>query len=547
MITIAGMPSGIEIIELNPAQRAIFDVAGNAALAATTTGSKTLNDQSAPEITSGALEFSDCVLTFNQGSGAATNVTIDSLKMTGGADLSGGESTIRAMLSVTGTPNGQETIEVKPANSAIFDAVGNDASNSTTSGGKTLNDQSVPEITDTTPPSVPTNLASGTVTASSIDLTWTASTDNVRVDGYRIYRDSVQTGTATSTFYSVTGLTSGNTYIYAVSAYDAVGNESDPSVSVSIQTQAQSSHSFDNPDPNWVFWDDFERNTMRDVATGYPWCYNVNANDAASPTDDIGLDYWPVYDPASAIDITDTEYFTGSKCARIRYMPNETGSSARAHLSFASTMPGELGLNQMEEIYVHYCRKFPSTWIWNSANLREMHQVLLNAGNFVVGSMNQQDLTIYQEHHVGPGVGEDEHYAEMTYVSDLQDDTEIMLPNPYNTYPQYRTFPNNIDISFIKGKWYEVEMYVKLNTFSGSSPVADGEIKLWIKDTETMADPVLAVDMNSLILRDSQHKNIAFHHLLIGPNLPPNGLPVAQENYIDSLVISTSRIANIIN
>jgi len=92
---------------------------------------------------SGALETSDLSLTFTQGSGSATNVTIASLKTTGGEDLSGGELTIRLMLTVTGTPDGQETIEVKPAATSIYDKAGNAASNTTTTGAKNLNVTSV--------------------------------------------------------------------------------------------------------------------------------------------------------------------------------------------------------------------------------------------------------------------------------------------------------------------------------------------------------------------------------------------------------------------
>ena len=92
---------------------------------------------------SGALETTDFSWTFTQGSGTATNVTIASLKTTGGEDLSGGESTIRVILTVTGTPNGQETIEVKPAADSIYDKAGNAASTTTTTGAKNLNVTSV--------------------------------------------------------------------------------------------------------------------------------------------------------------------------------------------------------------------------------------------------------------------------------------------------------------------------------------------------------------------------------------------------------------------
>ena len=80
--------------------------------------------------------------------------------------------------------------------------------------------------TDSTPPSVPTGLTATPSSATQVSLSWTASTDNVGVAGYKVYRNGSQVGTAATTSYSDTGLTQNTTYSYAVSAYDASGNES---------------------------------------------------------------------------------------------------------------------------------------------------------------------------------------------------------------------------------------------------------------------------------------------------------------------------------
>ena len=42
---------------------------------------------------------------------------------------------------------------------------------------------------DTTAPTSPANLVATVVSSSQIDLSWNASTDNVAVTGYRVYRD----------------------------------------------------------------------------------------------------------------------------------------------------------------------------------------------------------------------------------------------------------------------------------------------------------------------------------------------------------------------
>jgi hypothetical protein len=68
--------------------------------------------------------------------------------------------------------------------------------------------------------------------SSQINLTWTASTDNVGVTGYRVERcqgtgcaSFVQVGTPTTASYSDTGLTGSTSYSYRVRAADAAAAE----------------------------------------------------------------------------------------------------------------------------------------------------------------------------------------------------------------------------------------------------------------------------------------------------------------------------------
>jgi hypothetical protein len=72
-----------------------------------------------------------------------------------------------------------------------------------------------------------------------VNLTWTASTDNVAVTGYRIYRDAVSaplaTAGASATSYSDATVTPNTGYTYQVSAVDAAGNES-PRASATVST-----------------------------------------------------------------------------------------------------------------------------------------------------------------------------------------------------------------------------------------------------------------------------------------------------------------------
>lgn len=91
---------------------------------------------------------------------------------------------------------------------------------------------------DTTPPSVPTGLAATLASATQVNLSWNASTDNVGVTGYNVFRNGTKVATSTSTSYQDASLAAGTTYTYAVSAYDAAGNTSAQSSSVSVTTPA---------------------------------------------------------------------------------------------------------------------------------------------------------------------------------------------------------------------------------------------------------------------------------------------------------------------
>ncbi|MEY9871606.1 cellulose 1,4-beta-cellobiosidase [Streptacidiphilus sp. MAP12-33] len=94
---------------------------------------------------------------------------------------------------------------------------------------------------DTTPPSVPTGLTVTGTTASSVSLSWTASTDNVGVTAYNVYRGATKVATVTSgTTYTDTGLTASTSYSYTVTAQDAAGNVSAASTAVTATTSASS-------------------------------------------------------------------------------------------------------------------------------------------------------------------------------------------------------------------------------------------------------------------------------------------------------------------
>lgn len=106
---------------------------------------------------------------------------------------------------------------------------------------------SVNNSTDAQPPTAPSNLAAANIVTTSFTFSWSASTDNVGVTGYDVYRNGVKINSATliGTSYSVTGLLPNTTYSMTVVAKDAVGNQTSSSpMSVSTIPKTLANESF---------------------------------------------------------------------------------------------------------------------------------------------------------------------------------------------------------------------------------------------------------------------------------------------------------------
>jgi len=109
---------------------------------------------------------------------------------------------------------------------------------------------------DITPPTTPTNLTASATNSSPVELSWTASTDNVGVVGYDIYRDGVLlTQAGAGTTYVDNSTSGGTTYTYEVSARDAAGNTSPRSAPASVAT------------PTLLVNDDFETGDLSQWTT----------------------------------------------------------------------------------------------------------------------------------------------------------------------------------------------------------------------------------------------------------------------------------------
>ncbi len=94
-------------------------------------------------------------------------------------------------------------------------------------------------IGDTTPPSVPTGVTAIATSAFAIQVGWAASTDDLAVTGYDIFRDgALLTSVGTVTSFTDVTVSAGTTHTYALRATDQAGNASALSPWVSASTPA---------------------------------------------------------------------------------------------------------------------------------------------------------------------------------------------------------------------------------------------------------------------------------------------------------------------
>jgi chitodextrinase len=175
--------------------------------------------------------------------GSATSSTAVSLSWTASTDAVGatGYRIYRNGVQIgtsTSTSYSDSGLVASTAYSYTVSAVDAAGNQSAQSSARSVTTNAAPPAADTTPPSTPTGLTGSATSQTQITTSWTASTDNVGVVNYIIYRNGTQVGTSTNTQDTDTGLTANTTYAYTVRAVDAAGNLSATSTAVNIKTQA---------------------------------------------------------------------------------------------------------------------------------------------------------------------------------------------------------------------------------------------------------------------------------------------------------------------
>ncbi|KUF28766.1 MULTISPECIES: lytic polysaccharide monooxygenase [unclassified Lysinibacillus] len=131
---------------------------------------------------------------------------------------------------------------LKPTTKYTYTVKAVDAAGNVSNESESIVVETMHTAPDTEAPTQPTALHTMGVTSSSADLMWSASEDNVAVDHYVIYQGTQAdqmsvVGTSKTTSFMDMNLQSNTTYMYAVTAVDAAGNESIKSSILTVTTK----------------------------------------------------------------------------------------------------------------------------------------------------------------------------------------------------------------------------------------------------------------------------------------------------------------------
>jgi chitodextrinase len=224
----------------------------------------------------------------------------------------GGGTPIATVAGTTYQDTGLSALTLYTYNVSAEDAASNESAQSSQASDTTF-------TPDVTAPSTPANLTATAVSSSQIDLSWDASTDNVGVTGYNIYRDGGGTPitTVTGTTYQDTGLSPLTMYTYNVSAVDGASNESAQS-SPDSDTTLDTTITVINIGDNWKYFKGYSNPAAGWTGISFddsawlvgPTGIGYGDGDDATVLNDMEDNYRTVY-ARKTFNVIDASYVTG--------------------------------------------------------------------------------------------------------------------------------------------------------------------------------------------------------------------------------------------
>ncbi len=174
-------------------------------------------------------------------------------------------------------------------------------------------------VVDATPPTVPTATIATAVSANGIELTWSASSDNITPAGSLVYEVCSSTAvggcntfatTATTgpgeLLYNSAGLAATTPYYYRIRSRDGAGHVSAPSIEFSATTQASGSVNAPAFSPSGGSYNASQNVTMSTSTGGAIICFTTNGAAPACDTPKTGCAVGTLYSAAQSVPTTQT-------------------------------------------------------------------------------------------------------------------------------------------------------------------------------------------------------------------------------------------------
>jgi chitodextrinase len=394
---------------------------------------------------------------------------------------------------------------------SAIDAAGNESSQSVTAIATTQSTT----VTDTTAPSTPAGLSASATSSSQINLSWTASTDNVGVTGYRIYRGGTYLATSTGTSYSNTGLTASTSYSYRVSAVDAAGNESSQSTAASATTQAGTASG------TVLFQESFENSSF----SGRGWYDNTNHGTIVSGGQSGNSLQWAWAQGATAPTngaslrkkITPTESLYLSF-----YVKFQTGwrGSQKAYHPHMILIPSSLDsdytplANNYLNTYVSFISDIGSPYTIRP-QISIQDQLRVNTANGTppnnLTAVTENRSVAYCNTPVPSGA------TGMCYAD-----------NPYYSANTWKASTASVSTNV----WHHVEVYFKMNSISGGKGQSNGIMQKWVNGN-------LVINRSDVLYRTNQDATKKWAQFVFAPWIG-DGSPIAQTMWLDELTVATA-------
>lgn len=282
---------------------------------------------------------------------------------------------------------------------------------------------------------------------------------------------------------------------------------------------------------NYIFCDDFEgratgQTEIDDVS--HRWMYNW----------EVHTGYWPTYptNELGSVQITDGEYFDGSRAFEVYQQDNDCGNPAGCANGQGRAWIGddEGGDWEMweeadldDEMYARVYIKFEDGFQWQTDG-NQHHIFLWIATNSE--SITQNRLNFYIDYVVTPARKLDiMMYSHFEYIVDQTGELQIDGVAWDGGYKGLDLEGGAFQLE--DDTWYKCDVYLKWNTFTGETPNADGAFKFWVNDT-------LFHDAPNSIFRSSVHKTMGIDRIGPAPNTPDKWQTQDQSIWYDDIILS---------